>query len=291
MGASMDMDGAKIPAEQTLRITTLVDNQSVRPELATEHGLAFWIEWRDRRLLFDTGQGKTLLTNAKILGVPLAAVDAVVLSHGHWDHTGGLLGLLSAGARPAIFLHPDALRQRYSKWHKPPDEPIGLPSGLAEALHFHCRQAVWTGARTPIADGAWVTGCIPRRTSFEDVGGPFYLDRAFTRPDPIADDQAMWFETPKGTVVLLGCAHAGVVNTLDYVSELTGKTAIHAVLGGMHLLRAKAPRLEATLEAFRRHEVRLVAPAHCTGKRAAAFLAQRLPGCFAPCAAGSQFAF
>jgi 7,8-dihydropterin-6-yl-methyl-4-(beta-D-ribofuranosyl)aminobenzene 5'-phosphate synthase len=101
----------------------------------------------------------------------------------------------------------------------------------------------------------------------------------------------MWFETPQGLVVLLGCAHAGVVNTLDYVSRLAGKTTIHGVLGGMHLLRAKAPRLEATLAALRRHEVARVAPAHCTGERATAFLAERLPGACVPCRAGMRFEF
>jgi 7,8-dihydropterin-6-yl-methyl-4-(beta-D-ribofuranosyl)aminobenzene 5'-phosphate synthase len=274
-----------------LRITSLVENDAARPSLRTEHGLSFWVEWGGRRILFDTGQGLTLLENAREMEVPLTEVETVVLSHGHWDHASGLKPLLDAGMKPEVLLHPDALKTRYSKWHKPPEEPIGMPPPVEDALRTKTRRLIWTTAPTPLTDGAWVTGPIPRRTEFEDVGGPFYLDRAFTQPDPITDDQAVWFETVRGVVVLLGCAHAGVVNTLAYVSELAGKPQIHAVLGGMHLLRAKRPRMEATLQALRRHQVEFVAPAHCTGERATAFLAQQLPGNCIPCKAGSQFEF
>ena len=274
-----------------LRITSLVENNAARPSLRTEHGLSFWVEWGGRRILFDTGQGLTLLENAREMEVPLTEVETVVLSHGHWDHAGGLKPLLDAGMKPEVLLHPDALKTRYSKWHKPPAEPIGMPPPIEAALRSRTRRLIWTTSPTPLTDGAWVTGPIPRQTEFEDVGGPFYLDSAFTQPDPITDDQAVWFETVRGVVVLLGCAHAGVVNTLAYVSELAGKPQIHAVLGGMHLLRAKKPRMEATLQALRRHQVEVVAPAHCTGERATAFLAQHLPGNCIPCKAGSRFEF
>ena len=100
------------------------------------------------------------------------------------------------------------------------------------------------GATTISAN--WVTGPIPRRTTYEDTGGPFYQDAGFTQPDLIHDDQALWLESKSGIVVLLGCAHAGVVNTLNYIVELTGETSIHAVIGGMHLLRAQRPRLDGT---------------------------------------------
>lgn len=285
------LDGTRGDAAPSLVISVLVENSSVRAELAVEHGLSFWVEFKGRKLLFDTGQGLTLAGNARLLGLALKTVETVVLSHGHWDHAGGLEPLLANGARPEVFLHPDAIQQRYSKWHKPPEEPIGMPAALEKELRTKARRLVWTDAPTQVADGAWVTGPIPRRTEFEDVGGPFYLDGAFTQPDPIADDQAMWFEASQGIVVLLGCAHAGVVNTLDYISGLAGTTAIHAVLGGMHLLRAKTPRLAATLAALRRRHVQRVAPAHCTGERATAFLAEHLPDACVPCRAGMRFEF
>ena len=273
------------------QITTVVENSSDTETLLAEHGLAFWIERAGKRILFDTGQGKTLVANAQQLCVPLATVDKVVLSHGHWDHAGGLASLFESGARPHVFLHPDTLMSRYSKWHKPPEEPISMPKAIEQALHERTRGITWTKGPMEVDDGVWVTGPIPRRTTFEDTGGPFYLDAGFTQLDLIHDDQALWLESKAGVVVLLGCAHAGVVNTLDYIAELTGKTSIHAVIGGMHLLRAKRPRLDATLEALRKHQVQLVAPAHCTGERATAFLCEGLGTACRPCKVGTRFEF
>jgi 7,8-dihydropterin-6-yl-methyl-4-(beta-D-ribofuranosyl)aminobenzene 5'-phosphate synthase len=269
-------------------ITVLVENTSTRPDLATEHGLSFCIDWAGQKILMDTGQGITLKANAETLGLPLAKVDTVILSHGHWDHTGGLVPLFDAGARPTVHMHPDAFVARWSKWHKPPEEPISLPRAVAEALRTKTRELIWTTKPTQVAEGLWVTGPVPRKTDFEDVGGPFYLDAAFTRPDPIADDQAIWFETKDGLTVLLGCAHAGVVNTLDYIAECSGGKRIRTVIGGMHLLRAKTPRLEATVAALKRHGVERIGAAHCTGERAVAYLAEHLPGTCVTCTAGTK---
>ena len=106
---------------------------------------------------------------------------------------------------------------------------------------------------------------------------------------PLLDDQAMYLETAAGIIVVLGCAHAGVVNTLEYVAELTGRDQIHAVLGGMHLVRASARRLEATVAAFRRYHVQRIGTAHCTGIRATGYLWSQLPKeCF-ECSVGTVF--
>jgi 7,8-dihydropterin-6-yl-methyl-4-(beta-D-ribofuranosyl)aminobenzene 5'-phosphate synthase len=145
--------------------------------------------------------------------------------------------------------------------------------------------------RSDIVPGVWVTGEIPRITNFEEVGGPFYLDRACTQPDPLADDQALYVESAKGIVVLLGCAHAGVVNTLEYVSRITGRKRIYAVLGGMHLLRASRRRIEATGDALERFKVRVIAPGHCTGAAAVACLWNRFPSRVKECSTGSRFVF
>jgi len=124
---------------------------------------------------------------------------------------------------------------------------------------------------------------------FEDTGGPFYRDESCTEEDPLQDDQALYIETPAGTVVVLGCAHAGVVNTLDYIAELTHRDRIYAVLGGMHLVRATARRLEATVAALKRYGVQKVGPAHCTGMQAAVYLWSQLPGMCFECSVGSVF--
>jgi 7,8-dihydropterin-6-yl-methyl-4-(beta-D-ribofuranosyl)aminobenzene 5'-phosphate synthase len=126
---------------------------------------------------------------------------------------------------------------------------------------------------------------------FEDTGGPFYLDAQCQRPDPLVDDQALFFETPQGTVVLLGCAHAGVINTLRYVLALTDNRPLHAVLGGMHLVHASTERVSRTIEEFKWLGVEMLGPAHCTGRSAVAALSSAFPGQILACNVGSQFEF
>jgi 7,8-dihydropterin-6-yl-methyl-4-(beta-D-ribofuranosyl)aminobenzene 5'-phosphate synthase len=125
----------------------------------------------------------------------------------------------------------------------------------------------------------------------EDTGGNFWRDKTHQQIDTLPDDQALFINTPQGIVVILGCAHAGTINTLDYIKSLTGVPGFHAVLGGMHLLRATRERIEATAKALEEHEVRLIAPNHCTGMNAIAHLWQCFPDRVVECKVGSRLEF
>jgi 7,8-dihydropterin-6-yl-methyl-4-(beta-D-ribofuranosyl)aminobenzene 5'-phosphate synthase len=276
---------------QNLQITVLVENTVRRADLLAAHGLALWIEADRHRILFDTGQGKVLRHNARELEVALDTAETVVISHGHFDHTGGLEDVLDAGEQTSVCLHPAALERKYAREESPPHRNIGIPGLDEHTLRRKARWLVWTRGPTKLMDGVHVTGEIPRRNDFEDTGGPFFRDEACTDPDPLVDDQALYFETPAGLVVVLGCAHSGVVNTLDYIAELTNGKRVSVVLGGMHLGRATAPRLEATVAALERYGVERVGTAHCTGARAASYLRSRLPSeCF-ECSVGRTLTF
>jgi 7,8-dihydropterin-6-yl-methyl-4-(beta-D-ribofuranosyl)aminobenzene 5'-phosphate synthase len=273
-----------------LRITVLVENTARGADLLAEHGLAFWIEADGRRILFDTGQGKALLSNAEHLGISLDTAEFVVISHGHYDHTGGLKPLLELAKQFAVCLHPAALATKYAKEKAPPHRDIGIPGLDEQTLCRKTRRLLWTQGPTELIAGVHVTGEIPRRNDLEDTGGPFFRDPACADPDLLIDDQALYLETPTGLVVVLGCAHAGVVNTLDYVAEISGYDRIYAVLGGMHLVGATQRRLEATVDALERYGVQEVGPAHCTGIRAASYLWwQSAFECF-ECSVGTTFA-
>ncbi len=250
---------------QNLSITAIVENTAGTFDAAGEWGLALWIEADQHRILSDTGQGHTLRQNARLLGIDLASAEALVISHGHFDHTGGIAELLDAGFRGKIYAHPAALRGKYQREKAPPHRHIGIPPASERALRSRAADLVESARPTEIAPGFIVTGAIPRRNTYENVADPFFVDADCTQPDPLIDDQALLIETRRGWVVITGCGHSGLINTLDYARELTGDSRIVAVIGGLHLFRASAERIAATVESLRTFGVEQIAPCHCTG--------------------------
>ncbi len=276
--------------DSSLRITLLVDNHALAG-LKTEHGLAMWIETGGRRLLFDTGQGEALAANAGALGVNLKQTDRLVLSHGHYDHTGGIAQVLHFGARPEIYAHAGVVQPRYSV-RDGQARLISMPRESMTALdHVPSERLHWVWSPLRIGDSIGITGPIARETAFEDTGGPFYLDPEATRPDPIADDLALWIRTAEGLVVCAGCCHAGLINTLQQIRRLDPGQPIRAVIGGFHLGAASRERLEQTAASLRAIAPQRVMPCHCTGDQATAFLQEALGEMVQPAAAGMTYRF
>lgn len=263
-----------------VKITTLVNNTMPRP-LRSEHGLAFWIEYAGRNILFDTGQTDALMYNADLLDIDLSKTDIIILSHGHYDHTGGFKAVLDAAPNAVVYLHPDAPKVRYSHPLGKPAKNVSMPSDACEKIAELVPKGnvFYTAKPTTISANLLVTGTIPRITEYEDTGGPFYLDKQRQQEDPLADDQALLLETAKGLVVILGCAHAGLINTLEYAGEITGKP-IHAVIGGMHLRAASDKRMEKTIETLNKYNCEILAPCHCSGDLAVKLLQQKYPNRF-----------
>ena len=277
--------------KETIVVTTLVENSVHARGLLAEHGLAFHILVGRRGLLFDTGQSGLLAQNARKLQINLEHVEAIALSHGHNDHSGGLSAAREAAPQARLFLHPASLSSKYTAKPDGAVQPIGMDGGSAEAIRAAADAVVWTAKPTEVMPGIFVTGEILREHVFEDTGGRFFLDEACTRPDPLVDDQALFFDTTDGLVVLLGCGHAGVVNILDYIRHLTGARLIHSVLAGMHLQSASPERMEKTIAALRRLDIRRLAPAHCTGLPALAQLWTALADRCSSCAVGTSMSF
>jgi 7,8-dihydropterin-6-yl-methyl-4-(beta-D-ribofuranosyl)aminobenzene 5'-phosphate synthase len=274
-----------------MKITILVDNRIARPQLQAEHGLALWIESEGKHILFDTGQGGALVKNARILGVDLGKTDIIVLSHGHYDHSGGIAQVMKRAQKAELYCHPGVVLPRYSIR----DEiaaPVHIPQASLAAIdklpltHIH-----WLQQPLMLSPHAGISGPIQRETNYEDTGGPFYLDPHGKRPDPLSDDLALWLQTGSGLVVCAGCSHAGLVNTLNHVRRLNHGQKIRAVIGGFHLGHASSDRLAQTIAALRELEPGLVVPCHCTGESAVAVLRNALGERISPGAAGMTFTF
>ncbi len=275
----------------TIRITVLVENTARGPGLLAEHGLAYWIEYDDHRILLDSGQGGVLMSNAYKLRIRLTEIDALVLSHGHYDHTGGVAEALKTSQSVAVYAHPAAFAEKFIRHKDGTAREIGMPYLSDKAIRDSRNRLVATHQPIAVFRALSATGPIPRATDFEDTGGPFFLDEACTQHDSLEDDQSVFFDTTAGTIVLLGCAHSGVINTLHYIRQLTNNRPIHSVIGGMHLIGASPRRIARTVEELGKIGVERLAPAHCTGIPATVALWNAFPGRCQSCPVGTRFEF
>ncbi len=278
----------------TIKATVLVEN-SVFGNLGAvaEHGWSVWLETPAGRFLFDTGQGDALHRNAAVLGIPLSDAKAILVSHHHIDHTGGLLGAVRTlrqhpgRERVPVHAHPDLFKDSFSETEGKL-QFIGLPhtrTALETAgSEFHLE----TGWQE-IAPGMFMTGEIPRHTEFEigDLAMKHYDQSGNIVVDPVRDDQTIVFDTADGLFIVLGCSHAGLINILDYVVEQTGKRRIHTIMGGTHLGPVGQEQVDETISALHEFDIARIGVSHCTGQKVSARLAQEFGDRFFFCGVGA----
>jgi 7,8-dihydropterin-6-yl-methyl-4-(beta-D-ribofuranosyl)aminobenzene 5'-phosphate synthase len=269
------------------------------------HGLSLLITahagGRAHTVLFDAGpEGAILERNAAILGVDFGTVDAVVLSHGHWDHGGGLLAAVGAVARQRsqpveCFVHPGMFAQRASARpggglyvNAPLPDPDALTKAGARVVNTRQPQAIAGGA-------FYVSGEIPRLTAYE-VGVPGHVRRSADgqgwEPDPlIMDERFLSVQVKgKGQVVFSACSHAGVINVLTHARDVFAPVPLYGVMGGFHLSGSTEKIIPDTVADLKKFGLKLLAPGHCTGWRAVSVMAREFGDELAPSAVGKRYA-
>jgi len=226
----------------------------------------------------DTGLSISVPHNASLMGIDLAALDKIVLSHGHADHTGGLRDVLPLTRGVELIAHPDIFAAKYARYGEQA-RYVGIPFSR-EALEAFAaltlsREPVW------ITEDIVTTGEIPMITQYEKIDPPLCVKEGGELvPDPLWDDRALIIKTDEGLVVITGCAHRGLINTLYHARELTGVDEVHTVVGGTHLIQASEERVLLTAAALREFGVQRLGVSHCTGMPAAMMLAQEFGDVF-----------
>ncbi|MEA2358644.1 MAG: 7,8-dihydropterin-6-yl-methyl-4-(beta-D-ribofuranosyl)aminobenzene 5-phosphate synthase [Solirubrobacteraceae bacterium] len=271
-----------------------------------ENGIALLVEleWGrySYRALFDTGMtGHVLLHNASALGIDLGELDHVVISHGHPDHYGGLRGLLeSRAASLPISIHPDAFLPRYLRLASGEVAPFYNSDLSPGALDDAGGRVVSHKGPLEVGPGLIATGEIPRNVAFEapsvrtdTPNALLQVKDAHVCADVVEDDQALVLEIADGIVVLVGCSHAGVVNSIRHAIELTGKERVLGVFGGFHLGFPGVPeeKTQATIESLREIGVEMLCPMHCTGMHAMMEMRRALPEQFVMNCTGTRVDF
>ncbi len=253
-----------------MELTVLVENTKVEGSgLGCEFGFSAFVEYDGSRILFDTGSSGLFIENAKKLGIDLGKTDFVILSHGHWDHAGGLPSLISDfDVKGMTFIsHPGIFEKKVHSSR--PD--IGCPLGK-EDIEKAFGKCMFTKKPLEFLQGAIFLGEVSRE--YEDPGtcGNQVVDGKAV-PDQIKDDSAIVFKTEKGPVLLTGCSHSGILN-LAKAAERYGK--LRAVIGGFHLGDAPEQRLEKMISEFESMGIEELRPGHCTGDTSIRLMEQNL---------------
>lgn len=272
--------GVYMKKNNKITITTLCENSVGSTGLIAEWGLSLLVEDGRNTILFDTGLTTSCIHNASALNKDLSKIDKIVLSHGHFDHTGGLFSVLKSInndltkqvktieviAHPDIWQHKFVIVNEKEIW-----AGIPFPRAMLENQGASFKASALP---TWLTDNIVTTGEIKIRTDFEPVEKDLVIEQdGKIIPDPLADDQALIIKTSKGLIILLGCSHRGVINTLLQAQEITNEKRIYMLLGGTHLSFASSDRVDQTISALKQFEIQKMGVSHCTGLSVAAKLA------------------
>lgn len=251
-----------------MKLTVLVDNNTyIDQYYLGEPAVSYYIEDSGTNLLFDVGYSDIYVSNAEKMGVRLHALDSVILSHGHVDHTGGLPFFPDIGKKCKLIGHTQVLEK---KWID--DLFIGSPLD-ARALEQRFDLQLRNGP-VQVSENLLFLGEIERTIPFENkVPIGMRQQNGSWVDDYLPDDSALVYRDPKGLVIITGCSHAGICNIIEYAKKVTGDDRVHAVIGGFHLFDAESEQAKKTIEYLKQYRKTAMYPCHCTSFTVRAALA------------------
>lgn len=259
--------------ENKIKVQIVIDNFA-NEGFSSQHGLSLLLSFPSgEKLLFDTGSGGILLQNLAKWGVSINEISSLVISHGHYDHTGGLDEFLSAAPDTDVYYGKGMEKRRYSIHPDRPVKELTLPQKSAERFSSHPGKKYCIENFSLIREHCFLTGKIPH-TSFEDRGGPFFLDKNGLQKDELDEELALL--TGNG-LLIQGCCHAGIINTLTHCQQKAPDIPVRFLIGGLHLLYADEEKLAKTAQYLNRiPSLEKIVLLHCTGEKAVEYLQKHL---------------
>jgi len=255
-----------------MKVTILCENTIGHRVGVGEHGFSALIETDHGNYLFDTGRGESVVKNSLELKKDLRTVRKIFLSHGHYDHTGGLPEVLKMRGKVDVHAHPFAFLDRIHLVEENGKETkrfVGIPFKRAY-LESLGANFILNKDFIQVEEGIFLTGEVPRKTAFEKLDPTLFAEiDGKTDPDVFLDDQSLILNTERGLLVILGCAHSGVINILNHTIHKTGEDRIYAIVGGTHLDFLTPEQLEETIQALRKIRIERIGASHCTGMKGA----------------------
>lgn len=279
----------QVESVRSAKVVTLADNLVYDSRLLGQFGFSAFIEVIDKNrnvhyIIFDTGSKKqTLLFNIKALEINLSSLEFIVLSHGHYDHTSATVELIKKSQRQVkVLVHPYAFLPKF-RIRKKRREYFGIPKSedkaRIQAVHG---QIVEITKPTKIIPGVTTSGEIQRTNPFEKITWKaMTIIEGKQVQDKVLEDQALFINIEKhGLLAIVGCAHAGIINTLEHALTVTGVKKLYGFIGGTHLIRPNEHRLNETIKRLKDYDLKLMVPSHCTGYKSMAVLSQTFPEAF-----------